>query len=390
MANGTIIARVTPVPADKYLFVQIETRDGRIGTGEAGAWSHIEGTRSVLEKFGAYLVGTQAGVIERHWQVMRRFGSYSGAVIMAAVSAIDMALWDLKGQRLGEPIHALLGGPCRTKVRVYGHARGKDRAELVERCVMLTKAGFSAVGHVNPFLDEDPSTPIGGSHASRLRGAVATLEAVRAGIGEDIDLCIEIHRRLRPGEAIALGQSIAHLNPLFYEDPIRPGSVPAMARVQGQLGIPVATGERLYSLEQFHALLESGGARYIRPCLSLCGGFTGARKIAALAEAFDVDVIPHNTYSPIATAASVHFAAAIPNLLILEYPTARFTDDVASTELVAREMTTTSPIQAGGHVPVSDVPGLGTRLIEDVATVFPYRPIPVDMRAHADGAPAEH
>jgi galactonate dehydratase len=390
VSRKSIIARVTPIAADKYLFVEIETSDGRVGVGEAGAWSHIEATRTVLEKFGEYLVGQDAEAIERHWQVLRRFGSYSGAIVMAAVSAVDMALWDLKGQRLGEPIHALLGGPYRSKVRVYGHARGKTSDELIERCILLRDAGFTAVGHVNPFLDEDISTPLAGTYASRMKSAVATLERVRAAIGPDTDLCVEIHRRLRPAEAIALGRQITHLMPLFYEDPIRPDSVRAMAQVQDKLAIAVATGERLFSLEQFHDLLQSGGARYIRPCLSLCGGFTGARKVAALAEAFDVDVIPHNTYSPIATAASLHFAASIPNLLILEFPTARFTDDTVSTELVARELVTRAPVQQDGYVSILDEPGMGTTLIENITDIYPYRPIQIDARPHVDGSPAEH
>lgn len=390
MTKTSTIARVTPIAVDKYLFVEIETADGRVGVGESGTWAHIEGTRTVIEKFAEYLVGRNPEEIEKHWQVLCRFGSYSGSLVMGALSAVDVALWDLKGQRLSEPIYALLGGPYREKMRVYGHARGATRAQLIERSVLLKDAGFTAVGHVNPFLDEDVGIPVAGTFSSRLRSAIETLEEVRAAIGPDTDLCIEIHRRLRPAEAIALGDSIGHLTPLFFEDPIRPDSGSAMCMVQRQLKIPIATGERLFSLQHFHELLESGGARYLRPCLSLCGGFTGARKVAALAEVYDVDLIPHNTYSPIATVASMHFAASIPNLLILEYPTARYTDDVASVTLVAQELATNSPLQEEGYVSIDSLPGLGTALVDNITKTFPYRPIPIHTRFNVDGSPAEH
>ena len=390
MPKSSSICRVTPILADKYLFVQVETQDGRVGLGEAGAWAYIEPTATTLQKFGTYLVGKDAGLIEHHWEVMRRFGSYSGSISMAALSAIDIALWDLKGQRLGEPIHALLGGPYRSRVRVYGHAKGRTAAELVESCAALKDAGFSAVGHVNPFLDEDLEQPLAQCYARHMHQGVATLEAVRQRIGNDVDLCIEIHRRLRPAEAITFGKLVTHLTPLFYEDPVRPDSVSAMSTVQRNLKIAVATGERLYTLEQFHDVLRRGAARYIRPSVGLCGGLTGARRIAAIAQAFDVAVIPHNTYSPVATLASLHFAAATPNLLILEYPTARFTDDVASTTHAAAELTTTVPPVVNGYVGVGDAPGLGVELIHNIAKLHPYRPIEVAMRKSIDGSPVEH
>jgi galactonate dehydratase len=213
---------------------------------------------------------------------------------------------------------------------------------------------------------------------------------VRERIGNDVDLCVELHRRLTPAEAIAFGRMIGHVTPLFFEDPVRPDSTVAMASVQANLEIAVATGERLYSLEQFHALLSSGAARYIRPSIGLCGGITGARRIAALAQAFDVPVVPHNTYSPVATMASLHFVAATPNFLIMEYPTASFTDNVVGTDLMATQLTTAAPRQVDGYVPVGDAPGLGTALIPDVAGLFPYRAIHVDMRTHVDGSPVEH
>ncbi|CAN7632337.1 mandelate racemase/muconate lactonizing enzyme family protein [Brucella pseudogrignonensis] len=384
------IVRVTPLLVDKYLFVEIETADGFVGTGEAGAWSHIEATYTVLKKFADYLVSRDAENIEHHWQTLKRFGSYSGSIIMAALSAIDIALWDIKAQRNKEPIFSLLGGAYRSKVRVYGHARGTSQGQLLDRCKNLKDAGFTAIGHVNPFLDEDIVNPLEGSYADGITKALETLEVVREAIGKDTDLCVEIHRRLKPAEAIAFGRKIEHLNPLFYEDPIRPGSASTMAQVQAHVGVPVATGERLFALEQFNELLQIGAVRYLRPCIALCGGFTGMKKIAALAEAYDVDLIPHNTYSPIATTASLHLAASIPNLLILEFPTAKYTDDFASTDLVASELTSVTLRQVNGFLPLNEGPGLGTALIPSASSKFPFRPIDVAMRLRADGSPTEH
>ena len=155
MPKSSSICRVTPILADKYLFVEVETQDGRVGLGEAGAWAYIESTATTLQKYGAYLLGKDAELIEYHWEVMRRFGSFSGSISMAALSAIDIALWDLKGQRLDEPIHALLGGPYRSRVRVYGHAKGRTPAQLDESCAALTDERFR--GPINAAAPE-PAT----------------------------------------------------------------------------------------------------------------------------------------------------------------------------------------------------------------------------------------
>lgn len=390
VGHVSLIRRVTPVMADKYLFVEVETQDGRVGVGEASAWSQIEATAACLAKYADYLTGLDAETIERHWDVLRSFGGYVGPVTMAALSAIDVALWDLKGQRLGEPVHALLGGPYRERVLVYGQALGRTQAQLVAHCAALKAAGFKAVGHVCPFLDDGGARAAEPVTVARLRQGLAVLEAVRDVLGPDTDLAVEIHRRLRAADAILFGRMIEHLTPLFYEDPVRPDSSDAMARVQHGVAIPVATGERFFALEQFHRVLETGGARFLRPCLGLCGGFTGGRRVAALAAAFDVELIPHNTYSPVATAASIHFAMATPNVRIVEFPTTRYTDDVASTALVARELTTTAPAFADGYASIADLPGLGTAPIDAITRRFPYRPIPVGPPRGPDGAPVNY
>lgn len=387
--KSSSIRRVEPLPIDKYLFVEIETHDGLVGLGEAGAWAHIEATAAAIEKFGRYLIGKDADCIAHHWDSLHRFGSYDGAIIMAAISAIDIALWDIKGKRLDRPVFSLLGGPLRDRIRLYGQARGNTADDLIRSCIALRNAGYTAIGHINPFLD-DASTPLSTSFARALEAATSVVFAIREAVGLDVDLCIDVHRRLNPAQAIAFGHAIREARPLFYEDPIRADSIDAMARVQANVPVPVATGERVYSLDDFRQLCVSGSASYLRPCIGLCGGFTGAMRVAALAHAFDIAVIPHNTFSPVATMASLHLCAAVPNLLICEYPTSLYLDGHWSTELVGRELVTAIPHQAGGYAPVPVGPGLGACLAENVHDRFPKRAIEVAMRKHVDGSNVEH
>ncbi|MAY85178.1 MAG: galactokinase [Pseudooceanicola sp.] len=388
--RGSVITRVTPIAIDKFLFVEVETRDGIVGTGEASSWAHLEATEAAIGKFGDYLVGRSACDIAHHWEVMRRFGSYSGSVIMAAISAIDIALWDIKGQRLGAPIVDLLGGRFRDRVRVYGQARGASRAELVAHCLALKAAGFTAIGHVNPFLDGVEPQEQNRSDCQRMDEAVATLFEVREALGQNVDLGVELHRRLRPAEAIQLCGRIGAVAPLFLEDPIRPDAPTAMASVQAATTIPIATGERFYASGHFLQLLTTNAVRYLRPSIGLCGGITGMGRVAALAAAFDVDIIPHNPTSPIATTAALHVALSVPNLLVAEFPTAHYTDDVATTDHIAGELVTATPVQQDGHVRLGDAPGLGTALRDGAIRRQPVRPIRVDMKLRADGSPMEH
>lgn len=383
------IVRVEPLLIDKYLFVEIETADGLVGLGEAGVWAHYEATAATIAKFGRYLTGRDADQISRHWDTLHRFGNYDGAINMAAISAIDIALWDLKGKRLQRPVHSLLGGAMRDSIRVYGQARGATPEDMIQSCLALRDAGYTAIGHINPFLD-DARLPDGVNFARSMDSGARLAFAIREAVGLDVDLCIDVHRRLDPAQAVAFGHAIRDMRPLFYEDPIRPDCIDAMARVQANVPVPVATGERIYSLDDFRQLCASGAASYLRPSIGLCGGFTGAMRIAALAQAFDIGLIPHNTFSPVATMASLHLCAAIPNLLICEYPTSLYLDGICSTELVGRELVDGVPDRIGGYVSPPVGPGLGVALSANARQGFPTRMIDIQMRRHADGSNVEH
>ena len=373
------ITWVEPVPLDKFLFVQIHTDSGIIGLGEAGAWGHLEAAEAALRKFGEYLVGQDPYQIELHQDVLYRWSFFRGAAIMAAISAIDIALWDIKGKALGVPVYELLGGKVRDKVRVYTHVFGKTIQEQVQYCLQAKQDGFTAVGHLNPLLDEALHEPYFKTHARKIAEAVDCVRQYREAVGNEVDLCIEIHRRLTPPEAIALGRAIELYNPLFFEDPLPPDNIDAMAEVASKIGIPIATGERLIHLSEFEMLMERRGAQFMRPCICVVGGLTAGKKIAALAEARSLEIVPHNPLSPVSTAACVQLAAAIPNLAIQEYPGSQETPFYA-------EMVVGGCKVSNGFLSVPDVPGIGIELAPGAREKFPPKARPVRARRHKDGS----
>jgi galactonate dehydratase len=373
------ITKVTPIFVDRYLFVQVETDAGLTGLGESGAWGYLEPSAAAVEKFADYLVGRDPLRIEHHWQYLYRWSHFRGAAIMGALSAIDIALWDIAGKHFGVPAYQLLGGKVRDKARVYYHVFGRTREELVQGCVEAKALGFTAVGHLTPFLDEPRDVPFFKTHADKMRDAIETVAAYRDAVGDEVDLCIEIHRRLTPSEAVVLARGIEPYHPFFYEDPIRPDSFDAMAQVAQQIHIPIATGERLHTIWEFEALLSRGAVQFVRPDVCMVGGLTHAKKIAALAEAHHVGVVPHNPLSPVSTAACLQLAACIPNFALQEYPKGEH--EPPKSEIIQ------TPIELeDGFLIIPDAPGIGITLAEDAAARHPYRKREIATRRHVDGS----
>ncbi len=279
------ITKVEAIGVSRYLYAKIHTDEGITGLGESGAWGYLEASKSAIELFGRYLVGKDPLRIEHHWQYMYRFSHFRGAAIMGALSALDIAMWDIMGKNFGVPVHQLLGGKTRDKARVYYHVFGDTRERLVQGIKDAKELGFTAVGHLTPFLDESRDVPYFKTHANKIGDAIDTVGAYRDAVGNDVDLCIEIHRRFTPAEAIALGRGIEQYNPYFYEDPILPENFDAMGLVAQHINIPIATGERLHTIHEFEMLLQRGGVQYVRPDVCSSGGLTHCKKIAAIAEA---------------------------------------------------------------------------------------------------------
>jgi len=292
----------------------------------------------------------------------RRANHFTSGAITGAVSASDIALWDIKGKMYGVPVYELLGGKMRHKARIYGHVKGRTIKTLLGEAKRLKADGFTALGHLSPLLDEDESTPYYKSRADKIETAIDNVRRLREAVGPSLDLCIEIHRRLTPPEAIALGRGIEKYTPMFSEDQLHPNNFDAMAQVAEHINIPIATGERFISLYEFRTLLTRNAVQYLRPDVCLCGGITGTKKIAAIAEAHDEWIVPHNPLSPVSTAACLQIAACIPNFANQEYPS-RTPGIDGGKALLGNDIATGLSDQIDGFLAIAEAPGIGLQLV---------------------------
>ena len=347
--------------------------------GESGTWGYLEASGAVIDRWREYLVGQDPLRIEHHWQYLYRSMHFRGAAVMGALSAIDIALWDIAGKHFGVPVHQLLGGRCRDRARVYYHVFGETKEELVRACIDAKERGFTAVGHLSPFYDEPRDKPYApGTHAAKMADAIDTVARCREAVGNEVDLCVEIHRRLTPAEAVVFADAIEGFHPLFYEDPVTPDNLDEMVEVARRVNIPIATGERLHSIWEFQALLRRGAVQFARVDVCMVGGISHARKIAALAEAFHVQVVPHNPLSPVSTAVCVQLAASIPNFAIQELPTSE--EESPKRDIVTQPLTVRD-----GYLLVPEGPGIGIELAPGAERI-PPRPRPFVTRLHEDGS----
>ena len=352
--KATKIEAVEPILWDRWLLLKVACEDGTVGIGEGGVHGWQRPTKTMIETMAAYLVGQDPSLIEHHYQWLYRSSHFMGSVEQGARSAVDIALWDIKGKRLGVPVYDLLGGRTRDRVRCYIHVGGATLDELAADAAAKVGAGFTAV-RFDPFGPDYPSYP---TYAEWADEAVARVGAVRDAVGGAVDICVEIHRRMAPAESVWLGRRLEQFHPYFYEDPMLPDSPERMGDIQSQCNVPIATGERFTTMFQFQQVLESGGAAYVRPDVCLCGGLTGCKKVAALAEARHIKVIPHNPLSPISTAACVQLDAAIPNFALQEY--------TGESEPPKSELLVEPLKLEAGHLLVPEGPGLGVQ-IDDAA-----------------------
>ena len=348
----TKIEQVEPILWDRWLLLKIHCEDGTVGIGEGGVHGWQRPTKTMLETMSAYLIGKNPGHIEHHYQWLYRSSHFMGSVVQGALSAIDIALWDIKGKRLDVPIYDLLGGPTRHRVRCYMHVDGGTQEELVEDAVDKAGQGFTALR----FVPYGPDYYLHKSYSEWADEAVRRVGAVREAVGNAVDLCIEIHRQMNPAESVWLGRRLEQFHPYFYEDPMLPDSPALMAEVQEQCNIPIATGERFTTIFEYQQLLDARGAAYIRPDVCLCGGLSGSKKAAALAEARHIKVIPHNPLSPVSTAACIQLDAAIPNFALQEY--------TGESEAPKSELLVEPLELKEGYLTVPTGPGLGIELDE--------------------------
>ncbi len=389
------ITDIKVLPVNSFLYVKVFTDAGITGVGESGAWGFLNASGEAVESFKTYLIGKDPLDIEHHWQYMYRCFHFRGAAVMGAISAIDIALWDIAGKHYGVPCHQLAGGKCRDKIRTYYHVSGETTDELIECCVTAKKLGYNAVGHLSPFLDEPRSKPYFESYARMINEAVDRVRLIREAVGDDVDLCLELHRRMKPAEAIAFGHKVEKYTPFFLEDPLIPDNFDSMGMVASRINVPVATGERIHTIQEFQMLLSRNAMAYARTSVCVCGGITGARKIAAIAESHGALIVPHNPLSPISTAACMQVAAMVENFAIQELPdhegisaTERYTstDSVNQKSFKQSDMVTWVPKVENGFALLSDKPGIGVDLVEDVEKKYPFKRRAINTRLHIDGS----
>ena len=366
------IDRVVPYLVDNCLLVRVYTDAELVGTGEAGLWAHHRLVFEAINDLSDYLVGCDPGAMDHHFQAVTRNAHFSGPILSAALSGVDIALWDILGQSVGKPVYELLGGACRKKLKVFANIAGKTVAEHVEQAKGAVDSGYTSV-RVMPFLPEWERQ----SSSHYIGKAAEIVSAIRAEIGRYVDLGVEIHRNLSPDEAIILAREIEPFRILYYEDPVAPESLEALRYVAAHVNIPIAFGERGHSLFQFKDLLDTRAVAMIRPDLSLAGGFTQCKKIAACAEASFVSIFPHLMGSPVNLAAFAQFGASIPNYAIMESGSSRL-DEIVDTPLAVES----------GFVTVPDRPGIGITLRENVLGKFPYRPHKITTATRGDGSVA--
>ncbi|WP_010651275.1 mandelate racemase/muconate lactonizing enzyme family protein [Oceanobacillus massiliensis] len=389
------ITDVKVIPVNRFLYVKVFTDEGITGLGESGAWGFLDASAEAVNSFKSYLIGKDPLQIEHHWQYMYRSFHFRGAAIMGAISAVDIALWDIAGKYFNVPTYMLLGGKSRDKIRTYYHVHGETTEELVANCVKAKEQGFNAIGHLSPFLDEPRSTPYFQPYVKMINEAVERVRIIREAVGDDVDLCLELHRRMKPGEAIAFSKAVEKYHPFFLEDPLTPDNFDSMALVASKSNVPIATGERIHSIQEFEMLLSRNAMSYARTSVCLCGGISGTKKIAAIAEAHGVPIVPHNPLSPVSTAACIQIATAVDNLAIQELPdhntisaTERFTstDAIEEVKFKQRDMVTWVPSVTDGFIEVPVQAGIGIDLVEDAEEKFPYKRREVNTRLHMDGS----
>ncbi|KAA0018219.1 mandelate racemase/muconate lactonizing enzyme family protein [Salinicola corii] len=389
------ITQVEILPANRFLYVRVTTDEGISGIGESGAWGFLDASAEAMQTFKQYLIGKNPLHIEHHWQYLYRSFHFRGAAIMGAISAIDIALWDIAGKWFDAPIHTLLGGESRRKVRAYYHVSGETTEELIDECLKAKSQGYTAVGHLSPFLDEPRNKPYFMTYAQLINEATDRVAKLREAVGDEVDLCLELHRRMKPGEAIAFAQSVEPYRPFFLEDPIPADNFDAMGLVASKTTVPIATGERIHTIQEFQMLLSRKAMSYARTSVCLCGGISGARKIAAIAESHGVAIVPHNPLSPVSSVACLQLSVAVDNFAVMELPdhetvsaTERYTSDEAvdPSSFKQSDMVTWVPKAESGFIPALRYPGLGIALVEDVCERFPYRRREVNTRLHVDGS----
>jgi galactonate dehydratase len=297
----------------RWLFLKLTTDDGIVGWGEPVVEGRAETTAAAVRELSANIIGKDPRRIEDIWQMLYRGGFYRGGpVLMSALAGIDQALWDIKGKALGVPVHELLGGAVRDKMKMYSWIGGDTSEALAAAAVKKRDDGYEAV----KMLACGPMEWV--DSIARVEDVVARVATVRQAVGSDLDIGLDFHGRVRKAMVKRLLRMLEDLNPYFVEEPVLPEHSDVLKSIYPTTAIPIATGERLYSRWDFKDILAQGVVDIIQPDVSHAGGISEMRRIAAMAEAYDIALAPHCPLGPIALAASLQVDFASPNAVIQE------------------------------------------------------------------------
>ena len=343
-----------------WVLVKIMTDKGLYGWGEATLEGKEETVQTAVKELGDTLIGKNPLAVEHHWQTLYRHGFWRGGVVLnSALAALDHALWDIRGKAWDVPVYALLGGPTRDYLRLYTHVGIYKPEEIIEDALKDVADGFTAMK--TGAWKGDSVLP----EPERIQKFAERIGQLREAVGPKVDIMVDDHGRGRPASAMRLMQALEPYHLFFLEEPTQPDDLDGLARIRAaNPKMDLATGERLYSKWDFLPLFEKRLIDIVQPDLAHAGGITETKKIAAMAEAYYVQVAPHNPQGPVSTAACAHLGMAIPNFLVLEY--------VRSEPYRDQVLKEAWPVE-NGRLIVPDRPGLGVDIDEDMALSSPPR-----------------
>ena len=358
-----------------WLFVTVDTDEGIWGVGESNLTSREEAVIGFVAHLRPLLIGQDPSRIEHLWQTMFRGGFFpADRVGASAISAIDIALWDIAGKAHGVPVYQLLGGLVRDKVVCYPHNQGEDGnvEALVESGRQTTALGYRFVRWGLPTAGDvlEPRQAV--------RTALRQCEAVRTALGEEVEICLDVHTRLDPADATTLCREIEQYRPYFVEDPLRSEDTNGYRALRARTGVPIAAGEQFASKWEYRQLLEEDLIDYARIDPTLGGGITESKKIAGWCETHYINLAPHNPNGPVSTAACLHLCLAAPNVGVLELP--------HPTGSVLRDVFPEVPRFADGYLPAPTQPGIGVSFDREAAKRYPYQRTELPHLHREDGS----
>ncbi len=353
------IESVETFVAHMSLFVRIRTDTGLEGIGEGTFFAFPEATAAIIDRFRPMLIGADPMRVEYLFLRLYRSVSMRGMGITSALSAIDQALWDIRGKRFDAPVWELLGGRVRDRVRAMLVLEYATTEKLCADAKAAVDDGYTALKILLFQNEHHPMT-----HSGRNKDMIERMAALRDTLGWDVDLGVELHRNMMPGDSIALMQELQQFRPFFVEDPIVPDSVYAFGAVAAKSMLPMAAGERTTTIYEFAEYVDHGGISYVRPDIGIAGGFTQLRKICAMAEAHHQAVLPHSVPNgPVATAAHVHMGFAAVTWDAQEY----MRQDIAP---FCNMVDAIFPV-VNGFFNLPDKPGLGMVLNDAALAAMP-------------------